>query len=232
MIIYAYISYPSPARSLVGSLLDMFQRPRTLTPFILIQGISQPHAICQSPNARMQGQTPKTKSLIVDQKAPGDVNSSCSLKEVFASAAAACRNGTLVLWDGREDGKLWIEIFSDIHNGGHITAAIAVIGRRPDGNNRLLLEMILHGVRIRFTFMSRTVLSYLITLIDKLMSTSNKFKSINLVKLGCYFVSKQPSSPTRRNGPGFHIFRITPDQVTKRTLVRNLLGAGDDADLI
>lgn len=64
------------------------------------------------------------------------------------------------------------------------------------------------------------------------MSTSNKFKPIDLVELGCDFISKQPSSSTRRNGPGFHIFRITPDQITKRTLVRDLLGTGDDADLI
>ena len=72
----------------------------TLTPFILIQGISQPHAICQSPNASMQGQTPKTKGLMVDQKAPSDVNNSCSSEEVLASAAATCRDSTLILWDG------------------------------------------------------------------------------------------------------------------------------------
>jgi hypothetical protein len=64
------------------------------------------------------------------------------------------------------------------------------------------------------------------------MGTSNELKSIDLVELGCDLVSKQPSSSTGRNGPGFHIFRITPDQITKRTLVRNLLGTGDDADLI
>lgn len=48
----------------------------------------------------MQGQTPKTKSLMVDQNAPGDVNNSYSSEEVFACATAACRDSSLVLWDG------------------------------------------------------------------------------------------------------------------------------------
>lgn len=101
----------------------------------------------------MQGQTPKTKGLIVDQNAPGDVNSSCSLEEVFASAAAASRDSSLVLWDGREDGKLGVEVLSYIHDRGDIAAAVAVIWSRPDGNNRLLWEMVLHAVSIWFTFL-------------------------------------------------------------------------------
>ena len=92
--------------------------------------------------------------------------------------------------------------------------------------------MVLHAVSIRFRFLPKIVVSYLITLVDKLMSTGNEFKSIDLVELGCDFISKQPSSSTGRNGPGLHIFRITPDKITKRTLVRNLLGTCDDADLI
>ena len=179
----------------------------------------------------MQGQTPKTKGLTVYQKAPGDVNNSCSSKEVLASATATCRDSSLVLGNGREDGKLGIEVFSDVHDGGDITATVAVIWSRPDGNNRLLREMVLHDVSIRFT-LPYIVISYLITLVYKLMGTGNELKSIDLVELGCDLVSKQPSSSTGRNGPGFHIFRITPDQITKRTLVRNLLGTGDDADLI
>lgn len=138
----------------------------------------------------MQGQTPKTKGLIVDQNAPGDVNNSCSLEEVFASAAATCRDSSLVLRDGREDGKLGIEVLSHIHDGGDITAAVAVIWSRPDGNNRLLREMVLYAVRISFTFLLKIVLSYLITLVYKLMGTGNELKSIDLVELGCDLVSK------------------------------------------
>lgn len=50
--------------------------------------------------------------------------------------------------------------------------------------------------------------------------------------LGRYFVSKQPSCASRRHGPGIDVFRVTPNKVTKGSLVGNLLGARNDADLV
>lgn len=53
-----------------------------------------------------------------------------------------------------------------------------------------------------------------------------------MVELGCNLVAKQPASTTWRDSPGVNILRITPNQITKGTFVRNFLSTGNDADLI
>ncbi len=64
------------------------------------------------------------------------------------------------------------------------------------------------------------------------MSTSNKFQAVDMIELGRNLVAKEPTSTTGRNSPSIDILRITPDQVTEGTLMRNFLSAGDNTDLI
>ena len=64
------------------------------------------------------------------------------------------------------------------------------------------------------------------------MSTSNELKAIDVVEFCGDLIAKEPSSATRGYSPGSDVFRITPDQITKSTFVRNFLGSSNDAYLV
>lgn len=64
------------------------------------------------------------------------------------------------------------------------------------------------------------------------MSTCNQLQLVDVIELGCNLVTEQPASTTGRNSPGLNILRITPDQITEGTLMRNFLSTGNDTDLI
>lgn len=53
-----------------------------------------------------------------------------------------------------------------------------------------------------------------------------------MVELGGNLISKQPARATWTHSPCIDVLGIAPYQVTECTLVRNLLGSGDDPDLI
>jgi hypothetical protein len=65
------------------------------------------------------------------------------LQKVVASSAAAGGDSTLVLWNGTEDAELGVQILVDVHDRSDVTASVAVVGRGPDRNHRLLGEVIL-----------------------------------------------------------------------------------------
>ena len=74
--------------------------------------------------------------------------------------------------------------------------------------------------------------SYLVTLIDKLVSTGNQLQAIDVVELGCDFITKEPTSTARRNSPGLNVLGITPNKVTESALMRNLLSTSNNTDLV
>ena len=49
----------------------------------------------------------------------------------------------LVVGHGREDLELGLEVAVDAHDGRHVAAAVAVVRRGPDGDDRVLREVIL-----------------------------------------------------------------------------------------
>lgn len=49
----------------------------------------------------------------------------------------------LIVWDGREDAKLSVEVRVDGHDGRHIATPVAVVRSRPNGHNGLFGEMVL-----------------------------------------------------------------------------------------
>jgi hypothetical protein len=136
----------------------------------------------------------------------------------------------LILRNGAEDAELGVQVFADIHDGCNIATAIAVVRSRPDGNHRLLREVILEEVSIGLS--SRRRSSYLVTLIDQLMSASNELQSIYMVELSCNLITKEPAGAAWRNGPSFNIFRVTPDEITESTLMRDLLSTCNDTNLV
>lgn len=75
-------------------------------------------------------------------------------------------------------------------------------------------------------------MTYLVAFIDKLMSTSNELKAIDVIELRSHFVSKQPACASWRHSPSSNILRITPHQIAEGTLVGYFLRTGNDTDLI
>jgi hypothetical protein len=73
---------------------------------------------------------------------------------------------------------------------------------------------------------------HLIALINELMSTRNEFEAVNVIEFGRNLVSKEPTRATRRNSPRLNILRVAPHQVAEGSFVRDLLGTGNDPDLV
>ena len=48
-----------------------------------------------------------------------------------------------------EDLKLLLEVFAEVHDGSDVAAAVAVVWRRPDGDDVLVLEVVLNRVSNR-----------------------------------------------------------------------------------
>lgn len=53
-----------------------------------------------------------------------------------------------------------------------------------------------------------------------------------MIELCRDLAAKQPSSATRADSPRVDVLRVRPDKVAEGSLVGNLLGACDDADLV
>lgn len=43
---------------------------------------------------------------------------------------------------GRKDLKFWLEVLAQIHNGGDVSAAVAVVWRGPDGDDVFVFEVV------------------------------------------------------------------------------------------
>jgi len=72
----------------------------------------------------------------------------------------------------------------------------------------------------------------LVALIYQLVGTSNRLQTIDVVKLGGNLIPKQPAGASRTDSPRVDILRIAPDKVTESSFMRDLLGSGNDADLV
>ena len=64
------------------------------------------------------------------------------------------------------------------------------------------------------------------------MGTSNSFQAVHVVKLSGNLVAKEPAGAARAHSPRIDVFRVAPYKVTKRSLVRDLLGTCNNPDLI
>ncbi len=116
--------------------------------------------------------------------------------------------------DSREDMEALHQVLAHIHDGGHVSTPVTVVGGAPDGDDGLVGEM------------------PLVAFIDELMSAGDELQAIDMVELGRDFVAKQPSSASRGDGPGTDIFGVAPDEVAKGAFMRDFLSASDNSDLI
>ena len=51
-----------------------------------------------------------------------------------------------MVWHRVENLEVGLQVLFQIHNGGYVTAAVTIVGGRPDGDDVLVLEMILRRV--------------------------------------------------------------------------------------
>ena len=116
-----------------------------------------------------------------------------NLKKIVVPAASSSRNGTHRGVDRREDVEFRNEVFTNVHDRCDVAAAVAVVWRTPYGNYRLVFEVPFESF------------------IDQLVCTSNTLNAINVIELGCYLVTKEPTSPARTYSPSAYLLWVTPD---------------------
>lgn len=64
------------------------------------------------------------------------------------------------------------------------------------------------------------------------MRASDELEAVDVVELACYFVSEKPARTARTHSPGSDVLWVAPDEVAKGPFVGDLLGTGDNADLV
>lgn len=66
---------------------------------------------------------------------------------------------------GAEDFEVGLEVLAERHDGGHIATAVAVVGRGPDGDDLLRLEVVL------------------VALVDELVRAGDELQVVDVVEL-------------------------------------------------
>jgi hypothetical protein len=74
--------------------------------------------------------------------------------------------------------------------------------------------------------------THLVSFIDELVSTGDGLQSVDVIELGSDLITEEPASSTRAHSPRIDILRVTPDQVTEGTFMRDLLSPRNDSDLV
>lgn len=144
----------------------------------------------------------------------------------------------LIVWHGGEDAELCVLVAVHRHDGCYVTATITVVGCRPYGYDRLFGEVELYekrrlaGVSSHHCGERQKVMTHLVTLIYQLMRSCNCCQTVDVVELCRDLVSKQPTSATWTDSPCIDVFWITPHKIAESALMRDLLGARNDADLV
>jgi hypothetical protein len=113
-----------------------------------------------------------------------------------------------------EDLEVVLDLFINLHDRGDVTASVAVVRSRPDGDEVRILKPEFKSVH------------------DQLMGTGNHIQSVNVVEFRGNLRAEKPSSTTRRNSPGVNIIRVRPHEITVGSFVRDLLSTFDEANLV
>ena len=97
------------------------------------------------------------------------------LQEVFAAAWPRYRHVSLVVSNSTEQFEIRLQVIANFANGGQIPASIAVVRCTPHGHHILIVEVIF------------------VSLVDQLMCSSDKLKSIDVAKFLCHSISEEPA---------------------------------------
>jgi len=113
-----------------------------------------------------------------------------------------------------EDFEVSVQLGVKFQNACHVTAAIAVVWRRPNSNQILAWEHVL------------------VALLYQLVSTADQLQAVHSTELIRHFRSEKPTSTARTDLPCFNVLRIRPHQVAEGAFVGNFLIPRDGSNLV
>jgi len=113
-----------------------------------------------------------------------------------------------------ENVESFIKLLIDVQDGSNVTASVAVVRSRPDGNEVLVFEPVLEAIH------------------DKLMRSCDQGNVIDVIEFSCHFRAEQPTSSSRRHGPGLDVLWVRPHEIAEWTLMRNFHSSVDKSNLV
>lgn len=119
----------------------------------------------------------------------------------------ACARGGVELEEGV------FEVLVDLHDGRLVAAAVAVVGRRKDGDHVAFLRPV-EAVH------------------DELVRARHEREAIVVVERLRDVLTKRVAGTARRDAPATAVVRVGPQQIAHGTLVRHFLDAVDGADVV
>lgn len=122
-------------------------------------------------------------------------------------------DNALAVGNGVEDLRAAVFAGIEGEDRGDVAAAVAVVWRRPHGDE-LLVEHVFDPF------------------VDELVSAADQLQLVAVHEVLCDQRSEQPARTAGTLSPCVHVFGIAPHQITEGTLVRDLDAAVDGSDLI
>lgn len=119
----------------------------------------------------------------------------------------------LTVGNGVEDFRAALLARVEGEDGSDVTAAIAIIRRRPNCDE-LLIEHVLNAF------------------VNQLVGPADQLQLVPLHEVLRDERAEQPSSAARALSPRVHVLRVAPDEVAERSFVRNLNATVDRTDLV
>mmetsp|Transcript_20571 Transcript_20571/g.52340 ORF Transcript_20571/g.52340 Transcript_20571/m.52340 type:complete len:241 (-) Transcript_20571:499-1221(-) len=124
------------------------------------------------------------------------------------------RNAASLLRCRLEDLVVLRQVLIQLEDRGHVAAAVAVVGRRPHRDERLVGEHVL------------------VALHHKLVGARDEVDGVGRVELRHHIATEQVPRATGGEPPAINVLRVGPHEIAHRSIVRHLLLAVDDADLV
>ena len=103
-----------------------------------------------------------------------------------------------------EDGEVPLKMFVEFEDGGDVTASIAIIGSRPNGENGLVEVP-------------------LVAFHDELMGAADHVDVVGGVELRHNVAAEQIAGASRTHAPALRVFWVGPKQITHRSVVGHFL---------
>jgi hypothetical protein len=154
------------------------------------------------------------------------------LQKVLPGSSPACRNRTPVIRHCRKNLEIRLQVFAQGHDTSDIPTPVAVVRRRPNGDDVLRGEVVFVAfvhqlVGARYQGEGVYVIKLESRSVREVESITHRAKYLSRD-----FVAKQPACASWRHGPGFHVLWITPYKIAEGAFMRDLLRSCDNAYLV
>ena len=113
-----------------------------------------------------------------------------------------------------EDVECSLQLVVYVEDGSNISASVAIVWSRPNGDEVLISEPVLEPVH------------------NQLMRSGNEGDVVDVIELGRNLGSEEPSSASWGHCPRLDILGIRPHKIAEWTLVRDLHSSVNQSNLI